>query len=284
MAEFEENFVKEVQQASPQQKSQSSRKPLLIGIIAAAAVILIVSVVLIILAVVSNSQSAPANDAEKSARIFFNYLIIGKESDQPLPNFDETATYYIENVINQDDLDITLNYLNRAKALYQDFQSKNEFANFAELNSDFALEQGYDLDFLIFLAEHPAPTLDEIVKTDHLSNEEIAEYSDGIGGEGLEIELPESANSYIQQLNEMNSIAANNYASNYAYSIYYDLYEAAIRLTDGNCTKYDCDYTVDTSDSENAEIFDESYENFINAPQLTANSIAAHSYDIMEEF
>ena len=256
-----------------------SKKFIILGII------LFLAVALAIASAIFRPQgNRSLNEGEKAALVFSNYLIIGQEVDTPLPEYKEDANYYIADIITQNNKEVSLSYLNRAKELYDTFKAKNNFSKFEETNADFANEQGYDLDFLIYLINHPAPTLNQIIAADDLSEEDILKYLEGDNSEVIEQELPSTVNNYVNKFHKLKSSFADNYASDYYFSAYYDLYESALKLEKG-CTLYSCNIDIDISDDEAfAELVDESYNNMINTPFVAAASIAASSYDIIEEF
>lgn len=248
-------------------------------------IVLIIAIVIAgILAIVSSTlKTQSSNSPDATANLFFNYLISGRETSDALPEYKEDMSFFIETAITSSDKEFALKYINRAIELDEAFIKKTDTSKLSEISSDFITDQHDDLLFLKYYLEHPAPTLDDIVKTDSLSASEIkTKYNSLELGEGSYASpLPQSAKSYINDLNNLASTKANDYATDYEITIRYDLYEAAKKYERG-CTHYNCKTKI-SNQGIDTELIDLSYNDFINAPAITATGIAASSFDIAGE-
>ena len=85
----------------------------------------------------------------------------------------------------------------------------------------------------------------------------------------------------MDKLESIGSDYASQYAHSYLASIQYDIYEASQKIING-CESYNCEDAIDLSEVDE-EYINESYDDFLYAPSLCATSVAAMSYDIMEQ-
>ena len=250
----------------------------------------LVILVLIVAVVFSGRIASQKLVKSKVALIFFNYLISGEESNEKLPPYAENQKYKIYDVIMSGDKEEAKEYIGRARVLNKIFiDSIGDGLN--ERVQELINKQKADIEFLDFYINNPVPTLDEVFDSLELTYKEFGQrYYDILGDKEVEDdEVGEDESRYdipiiVEYMDKLESIGsdfASEYAHSYLASIQYDIYEASQKIING-CESYNCEDAIDLSEVDE-EYINESYDDFLYAPSLCATSVAAMSYDIMEQ-
>ena len=238
---------------------------------------------LAILSVVVKPKNNNVASTNEDALKFFNYLIAGQESAANLPEYKDDMSYYIETIVQQKSSGDTDNYYNHALELYDSFRKNTDLSSLDELKMDLVEAQHDDLLFLQWLSRNPAPTLDEVISASKYNNSDLVDqYSTLILEDQADVNTPAIVDEYLDKVEAFDSSYASDYAFDYWISIRYDLYEAAQKIK-GGCSNYKCNQKITNDSSINTDDIDYAYQNFLDLPDLCATSIAASSYDILED-
>ena len=254
-------------------------------------IVLPLVVLVLIVAVVFSGKIASQKMVKSQVALnFFNYLISGEESNEKLPPYEKNQKYKIYDVIMSGDKEEAKEYIGRARVLNKIFtDSIGDGLN--ERAQELINKQKADIEFLDFYINNPAPTLDDVFDSLELTYKEFGQrYYDILGDKEVEDDEAGEGESrydipiiveYMDKLEGIGSDYASQYAHSYLTSIQYDIYEASQKIING-CESYNCEDTIDLSEVDE-EYINESYDDFLYAPSLCATSVAAMSYDIMEQ-